>query len=121
MRKYIFLMVLSCSIINISAQDKSSSIEERIEILLKDGSKIVGKLIEESKDQIVIESDILGRIHIDRSKIERINFLNIPIPGSDNSNKFPVDFHNSTHYLANPSGFTLKKGQKILREYWRVF
>lgn len=108
MKKILFSILLSILVITIiSAQDMSSG--QRVQIVLKDGTTVIGKVIEETEIEITLITNAMGNVTIDKEEIKRMTTLQTS-NGRD-SLQIPVDFHNSTHYLANPSGFTLKKGQ----------
>ena len=108
--KLIFLSIfVIASILPTCGQQTEDDPPQKVEITLKDGNTIVGTLLQSNDLFYKIESESLGVIDISRANVE--TFVVLQEEEKSKLNGYPIDYHNSTHYLANPSGFTLKKGQ----------
>lgn len=86
----------------------AQDVNDHVQIKNNNGDKVIGIVQSISKDEITIESTF-GVVTINREDIENLQIVDNQ--QEVDSNGFPIDYHNSTHYLVNPSGFTLKKGQ----------
>lgn len=105
-------LILLTLAICIQAQTTNTKAAEIIVIYTKDGSTFTGKLVESNQQQITIETESLGQLTIEKSKIESINS-----PG-DSSNPFSSTSafdhpgnEQATRYFVTSSGFNLKKGE----------
>ena len=68
-RYFIFLgIAVFCCFFEVYADDAA-----RIEVYLKNQDKLSGTLIEEDKERIVLDHEILGRLEITRESIERLS------------------------------------------------
>jgi hypothetical protein len=79
------------------------------EILLKDGSLLLGRIIEESADLVVIETASLGRLEIPRANIERLARRDAP------AGIFPDPDQNTIMFCPTPA--TLPKGDAYFRDF----
>jgi len=79
------------------------------EILLKDGNVVTGRIVSETDDEIVLETESLGRITLERARIERITRA-----GEKRAGLIDPD-HNSI--LLTPTPETLPKGSHYFRSY----
>ena len=114
------LFILFGLALSVSLNAQAELLGKMVDLETKEGSVIRGKLLEMNMESYVIESATLGSITIKRDEVRHI----IPAPKLKEQEDKPVvmeerdesgyaiDYHNSTHYLANPSGYSLKKGQK---------
>lgn len=91
-------------------------VDEYVEISTKDGNNIIGQIVSMDDAQVILSTSI-GEVTIPRDRIvqtkikKKTDVEEKAYYGELDKNGYPVDYHNSTHYLANPSGYTLKKGQ----------
>jgi len=86
-----------------------ASPEKFDEILLKDGSLLLGRIIEESADLVVIETASLGRLEIPRANIERLAGRDAP------AGVFPDPDQNTIMFCPTPA--TLPKGAAYFRDF----
>jgi len=108
MMKKITLIFLSIALtLVLSAQD---STKKRVEIVTKDGNTIIGNIVSESDQEIIIFSETLGSLTFQRDNIKVLNYLDTE--QKDLNSEYRIDYHNSTRYLVTPSGYGLKKGQQ---------
>ncbi len=90
-------------------QNDRITLYETVRLKLTDGSQHTGKVISITDDTILLQTEKLGNITIPVDEIQRFNTMDQSMNIDDNG--YPIDDHNSTHYLVSPSGYTLKKGQ----------
>ncbi len=79
-----------------------------VEITTTDGQNIRGTIIGSRPGSVIIETVSLGQITLD---IKSIRQLTIISQANTDPDANPTDFHNSTRYFVNPSGYNLNKGQ----------
>ena len=79
------------------------------EILLKDGSLLLGRIIEEGADLVIIETASLGRLEIPRANIERLARRDAP------AGIFPDPDQNTIMFCPTPA--TLPKGDAYFRDF----
>ncbi len=110
--KYLYLYIwIFCSLgIALQAQNTTSDELDHIRVVTKDGNVFTGKLIESDTEKMTIETESLGTITLEKATIESVNRKGESSQGS--LSYLDDDIYNSTRYLINSSGFTLKKGQK---------
>lgn len=84
-------------------------IGQLVELQTEDGNSYVGKVLSLTDSNISIETDALGEISLSRASIKKVIYKNEN--AELDKNGFPIDYHNSTHYFINQSGYSLKKGQ----------
>ncbi len=108
-----FLLTFFCTLLFLSVHGQMSDVKEgaQVEILTNDGNVYTGSIVTMSQDLLEIATSNLGMIKINKDDIKRLRSLD-PEDQELDSKGYPIDYHNSTHYLINPSGYTLKKGQK---------
>lgn len=107
-----YLVCLLCCLLTLktSAQDKQPQKESQVEITTTDGNLYKGTIITTTLEYIVLKTENLGDITIKKSDITQLENMDSEDMEVD-PNGYPIDYHGSTHYLANPTGYTLKKGQ----------
>lgn len=86
-----------------------ASPEEFDEILLKDGSLLLGRVVEESADLVVIETASLGRLEIPRAQIERLALRDAP------AGVFADPDQNTIMFCPTPA--TLPRGDAYFRDF----
>lgn len=104
MSRYIFIII--CFII--CGHIKGQMVNDKVKIKVANGNIVIGTVEDLSDTELIIKTDV-GTLTIQKENIQEITI------GTEtqeiDSKGYPIDYHNSTHYLVNPSGFTLKKGQ----------
>lgn len=110
--------VFLCLFLNMSGQGKASTLDkdERVEVIVKDGSVIYGYVVESNGKMLVIRSSSLDILSIPIKEVEGIKVLSSDIE-QDSKGNF-IDYHSSTRYLLTPSGYGLKKGQAYYENVW---
>lgn len=79
------------------------------EIVLEDGSVVTGRIVSETEDAVVVETESLGRVTLERSRIKAIHRAGEKRAG-------PTDpDHNSI--LLTPTPETMPKGSHYFRSY----
>ena len=109
-----FILLVLCTYAPLanSVIAQSSDIEagQQVVITTKDGNSYRGKLISMDGEVVELETPNLGVIRINKEDIEQLKDLSQDKYAYD-KNGYPIDYHGSTHYLANSTGYNLKKGQ----------
>ena len=101
----LLLVMLLISPSSVKAQD---TIPESVEVKMKDGSTVIGELVTETAEKLVVKTQNLGEITILKSTIiefKRLNSVNM-VDG--------VYWHenpNPTRNLYGPTGYGLRKGE----------
>ncbi len=114
MRFPIFLTLVLTMMMTYNATSQvevGQNVSKAVIIETIDGSVIYGYIVEDRGNTLLIESNSLGSVVIQREQITKINYIDNVENIIFDSNGFPVDFHNSVHYFVFPSGYGLKKGQ----------
>jgi hypothetical protein len=120
---YTILIVLFFSNLTFSQsyfQKDSTSKQPVFEIVLKDGSKINGKILKQENGVVQIMTKNLGTVELKQENITSMNQLDEgTIPTTNDKgwteNPSPVS------YFVSPSAQTLSKGQIELRNIWVVY
>lgn len=84
-------------------------IGQQVEVRTNDGNSYAGEVTKFTDEDIVIMTRSIGEITLKRSIVKHVIFKGRK--GAMDDQGFPIDYHNSTHYLLNSSAFSLKKGQ----------
>jgi len=94
----------------LSAQIIEAEAGALVEILTADGNNYRGKVVSITGSAVEIETSNLGVITINKEDIKRLRKVDSENQEVDKKG-YPIDYHGSTHYLVNPSGYTLKEDQ----------
>lgn len=86
-----------------------TTIGQQVELRTNDGNTYVGEIMSLTETEITLKTISLGEITLDRASIKKVLYRDVDQELDNNG--FPIDYHNSTHYLVNPSAYSLKKGQ----------
>lgn len=109
-------LILLSSSINLSAQVQIDTLSWEIETL--DGNSFIGKLIEQDKDKILLETEIYGRINIPRKSIkDMVQIQPEEMVGDEYFFKNP---HASRYFFA-PNGYGLEKRKGYYENTWILF
>lgn len=100
----------------ISAQEQDTAKVFRIET--SDGNGYVGRIVEQRKDQIRIDTEKLGVITLRMSDVIKIEEVEI---SQIKNNVYWFENPQSTRYLWSPNGFGLKKGEGYYQNIWVLF
>jgi len=108
--KQSFLLIFICfACIQIVIGQQDIIVGKTVELRTDDGNSYVGEVLSLSETEISILTNALGEITLERSSVKKVAYKNMD--AESDKNGFPIDYHNSTHYFVNQSGFSLKKGQ----------
>jgi hypothetical protein len=105
------------------AQDYNFQREDIVKLALKDGSIIIGNYKMASDSSIIVHSTLLGQLIIPKHSISHTTLLH-PFELEIDSLGYPIDFHNSTHYIVSPTAYGLKKGQSYYENiaiFWNSY
>ena len=86
-------------------------------ITLTDGSRLVGRIVENSGDRVVVVTEAGARVELDRSQIAAIH----AVPGGDPAKAGWADDPNGTRLFVGPTGRTLAKGQGYVGDFELFF
>jgi len=84
---------------------------------LKDGSTIMGTLVSEDVQQLVLQTKSMGTVTIPRSSIKSARLID---SGSFVKGEYWFDNPNETRYLIGPSAFCLEKGEGYYQNLYLV-
>ncbi len=110
--KYLFTTLLFCLLCCWSSliwSQTDTSIGQQVELRTSDGNTYVGEILSMTETEIVLKTSSLGEITLDRATVNKVVYRDSEQELDDKG--YPIDYHNSTHYLVNPSGYALQKGQ----------
>lgn len=113
--KYLYLLPLLFLIVatSLQAQEQKKNLIDIVEILTKDGNTIIGKIIQADQEKVVLETETLGTITLQKSNIESIASKGAGTSVSKEVEQSINDHtQDATRYYVNSSGFTLKEGEK---------
>ena len=85
---------------------ETASNNSQVEIILKDGNILRGKIVKSTKDYLVISSPLYGEASVHRKQIIEIKYLN---QAKSTNNRTYKNLSNK--YLLTPSAINLKKGE----------
>ncbi|MCA9751885.1 MAG: hypothetical protein KC591_06815 [Gemmatimonadetes bacterium] len=91
--------------------------EELVELVLFDGTRVRGRIVSEAEEFVVVESDSMGRLLIDRSQIQAVN-RDIPGPTSPPGWRRDPD---ANSLLLTPTSETLPRGDGYYRNFLLLF
>lgn len=103
------LFCLTCCWSSLILSQTDTTIGQQVELRTTDGNTYVGEILSMTETEIVLKTSVLGDITLDRATVNKVIYRNSE--QELNKKGCPVDYHNSTHYLINPSGYALEKGQ----------
>jgi hypothetical protein len=109
----LFLIIILCFCIGLSAQNAPDSTLVQIETL--DGNQFIGKLTNEDSEKLVIVTDNLGEIVIKLSDIKSRKAIH---SSQIKKGEFWFDNPQSTRYFWSPNGYGLKKGEGYYQNVW---
>jgi len=108
--------VLVCVLVSLSfsgfTQDQDTTI---IKIETDDGNEFVGEIIAQDSLKIVLKTEKLGEITIQKADIKSQEQVNIQ---QIKDGKLWFDNPQSTRYLWSPNGYGLKKGEGYYQNIW---
>jgi hypothetical protein len=108
--KIICVLLLTFSIFQVAAQNKSDKKEsgKQVNIELKNGDNINGKLMARRGDTVVVETTTLGTININIKNIKNIDARS---PENIKANEYWFDNVHAVHGFIAPTAFNLRKGE----------
>jgi len=118
MKQSLFIIFISVFLFQTMTAQQDLIVGQQVELRTNDGNAYVGEVLTLTDNIISIKTLALGEIELQRSTVTKIIYRKGDEDFDDNG--YPIDYHNSTHYFVNQSGFTLKKGQSYY-ENVRVF
>ncbi|MBT8229856.1 MAG: hypothetical protein KJO50_06305 [Bacteroidia bacterium] len=104
-------------------QSETTDIGDQVKIELKDGSVIYGSIVNQTGNNLEVQSDSFGKIEVEISDIKKIDVLKKEQSEKDQKGN-SIDYHNSTHYFVAPSAYSLKKGQSYYENigiFWNSY
>ena len=119
---FIFFIIISSE-----AQGQSTDYNEndQLRIKLTDGTVIYAAFQDESDDMLNLTSELIGLISISKIHIKEVLLIRDSEGAADSTqSKWPIDYYNSTHYIASPSAYGLKKGQSYYQNigvFWNSY
>lgn len=114
--KVIFLSVmLFLSFQFIAAQDVD---QEHVKVEMQNGSVYIGVVVSEDDTTLVLRTEDIGEIRIDKSNIKHRNSID---PDKIENGEAWFENPNSTRYLFATNGLGLKKGEGYYQNTWIFF
>ena len=106
----LFTLFFFISPTDISAQDKP----QNVEVKMKDGSTVIGELIEETTEKLVVQSSTMGEVNILKSDILEYRKLRsvTKVNGA-----YWHENPNPTRSLYGPTGYSLRKGEGYYQNF----
>ena len=117
MKKLVFTILLFLGMgLYVSAQHGTDSVRHIIETI--DGNEYNAKILEETEEYLLIETEILGELKIPKQAIKSITKITISelIEG-----EFWFDNPHATRYFYSPNGYNLKEGEGYFQNAWVFF
>ena len=108
--QYLSLIVLLLFTIQLSAQDDSIVMD----VEMKDGTTIIGTLIEDNETHLILNSTTIGRISIDKQKI---NFYNVVQRNRIAQENGWFENPNATRNVFSPTGYGLRKNEGYYQNF----
>ena len=106
----IFTIFFFASPTNIFAQDQP----QNVEVKMKDGSTVIGELIEDTSEKLVVKSSTMGEMVILKSNIlEYRKLRSVKTVGGEYWHENP----NPTRNLYGPTGYGLRKGEGYYQNF----
>ena len=93
-------------------QEKGESL---VQVMLNNGTKVVGKLLETNKERIRVASS-LGELEIEKAEIKSISVVS---KGKNDKYWFPNP--NDTRYFISPTAYTIGKGEGYYQNIFILF
>ncbi|MGK0365984.1 MAG: hypothetical protein ACI85O_003054 [Saprospiraceae bacterium] len=108
--QYSFLIIVFLFSIQLSAQDDSILIEAE----MKDGTTILGTLVEDNETHLILESNTIGRVSIDKIKIKFYKSVSKSLIAKENG---WFENPNATRNIFSPTGYGLKKNEGYYQNF----
>ncbi len=102
------MLILLAGCVVFSQQEVPDQPGKMVEIKLKDGTSMIGEVVSEDSERIIINSATLGEMTIKKSDIKEINEIK---SSQFKKGKYWFTNPNTTRYLFGPTGRNLKKGK----------
>lgn len=110
-----FIALLFVSLIALSQVQESQSL---VKIETRDGNEFVGTIVLEDSEKVIIKTDLLGELTINRTAILRITEIDSSkIVGGELWDDNPQ----SSRYLWTPNGYGLKEGEGYYQNIWVLY
>jgi hypothetical protein len=114
----ILVVAISINPVHLIAQDNVEEVQKTYKVETKDGNEFIGTIIREDDKTIVLKTQILGEITINRENILRIREI-------DQSKIIEGvlwdDNPQSSRYLWTPNGYGLKEGEGYYQNIWVLY
>jgi hypothetical protein len=88
------------------------------QIITVDGNEFIGTIIEQDAQQIIMKTENLGVITIQKIKIKKIKLID---SGKVRDGTYWQDHMQSTRHFWSPNGYGLKKGEAYYQNVWIFF
>jgi len=111
--KYFFPVLWFCCL-TLFAQNEN----DQVKIETIDGNEYIGKIVEENNDDLVLETESLGRITIKKVNVKTREIISVE---KIKDGKYWFDNPQSTRYFWSPNGYGLKKGEGYYQNVWVLF
>jgi len=108
--QFSFYVVVFLFSIQISAQEEAILIEAE----MKDGTTIIGTLVEDNETHLILNSTTIGRIVIDKLKIKLYKVIPKNLREKENG---WVENPNSTRNIFSPTGYGLRKNEGYYQNF----
>lgn len=110
----IIILLLFSSILSSYGQDRADTLQV-FSIETKDGNRYYGKIVSQSSDIIVLNTDSYGEIFIKRSDITKISL--VPSDQKHIGKFWPINTRADQYFLMS-SAYNLKKGEGYYQNNW---
>jgi len=116
MKKIILFFSLVFITFHIQAQVGSDTVRYVIETI--DGNEYLANILESTEEYILIQTDIISELKLNRSVIESMKKVTI---GDMTKGEFWFENPHATRYFYSPNGYNLKKQEAYYQNTWVFF
>lgn len=108
--QYSFFIVVFLFSIQLSAQEEAIVMEAE----MKDGTTIIGTLVEDNETHLILNSTTIGRVAIDKMKIKLYKAVSKNLIAKENG---WFENPNSTRNIFSPTGYGLRKDEAYYQNF----
>lgn len=112
------LAILSFVFVEISIAQTPQTEETIVRIETNAGNIYMGKLVSESESHVVIHTDEVGEITIERSQIRRMSIID---PNRIINGVYWFENPHASRYMFSPSAFSVGQGKGYYQNFWIFF
>lgn len=115
---FYFLISLFIALITIIPAQAQERVGETIRITTTDGNVLMGEIVQENDDQIILQVDGIGEVTVQRTNIRNIQVIR---PDQIRNGDYWFDNPHGTRYFFAPNAIGLQKGTGYYQNAWIFF